>query len=801
LTSRRFPGSVRERAEEHVTAFYGGKGKENYMKRALSLSASVLMLICCNAANAQTASTSSSAGVETVVVTAERRSENLMKTPIAADVISGSELQAKGVVSVDQLQFLAPSVTVDNFGQGIDFNIRGIGKGEHNSQTATGVITYRDGVATFPGYIAEEPYYDISGIQILRGPQGTFVGQNATGGAVFVDSANPVIGGGYDGYVMSSFGNYDAGMVQGGVNIPVSDTFALRISGFGSARGSFYSIADTDPADNCPHDKYANCKPGYNPGDERWGAGRVSALWKPTEALSVLLKVDGDYLDNGAYPGDSFEDGFKTYQGLNTPNPHYSDLFHITANAPQGGMDRFMRTSLKIDYVLPDGITLRSISGYQTASTDYRADLDGTSFAETNPPIFVNVGTAAAPVAFQVYGADDSTFFDKVGETIFSQEFNVISPDTGLFTWVAGVYTQSNTYDFEKPYQFVVGVPAGSLATQYALQGNNPNQAWAAFGQGSLNLSNGLQLQLGGRWSDSRSKNDVQILQYGLFIQDYRSTESSSFDYKASANWTINDDQFVYAFVATGYKPGGLNVPVSTVPPFNNPAPFGPERVMEYETGWKATWFDGHVRTQIDGYYNDYKNFQVTIGDPLVPVFGFEVNDPHTTKIYGLEAETQASFGALSFSGGVGLMHSSLGGFYATDPRVLSVEACDPATGPAGPSCINLKGNQQTYAPNFTFNLSAQYVFDIGAGDKLTPRVNFAHESQQWATLFENPNLGDRLGSRDILGAQLDWTHGTYDLTLYGTNLTDQHYVAALQSNIRFAGAPRQYGISLTKAF
>lgn len=769
-----------------MTAFYGGKGKEIIMKRALSLSASVLTLICCNAANAQTASTSSSAGVETVVVTAERRSENLMKTPIAADVISGSELQAKGVVSVDQLQFLAPSVTVDNFGQGIDFNIRGIGKGEHNSQTATGVITYRDGVATFPGYIAEEPYYDVSGIQILRGPQGTFVGQNATGGAVFVDSTNPVIGGGYDGYVMSSFGNYDAGMVQGGVNIPVSDTFALRISGFGSARGSFYSITDNDPLDNCPHDKYANCKPGYNPGDERWGAGRVSALWKPTEALSVLFKVDGDYLDNGAYPADSYLDGFRTYPGTNQANPHYSDIFHITANAPQGGMDRFTRASLKIDYALPDGITLRSISGYQTASTDYAADLDGYSFIDP-----------AAPPGD--YKTNFLTFFDKVGETIVSQEFNVISPDTGLFTWVAGVYTQSNTYDFEKPYQFVIGEPAGSPFSSYSLQGNNPNQAWAAFGQGSLNLSNGLQLQLGGRWSDNRSKNDVQILQFSTIpITDEQSTSSSSFDYKGSINWTINDDQFLYAFIATGYKPGGLNVPVIQGV---QPAPFGPERVMEYETGWKATWLDGHVRTQIDGYYNDYKNFQVSIGFPLNPVFAFEVNDPNATKIYGLEAETQASFGALSLSGGVGLMHSSLGAFFATDPRILSVEICDPATGPVGPSCIDLKGHQQTYAPNFTFNLSAQYVFDIGAGDKLTPRVNFAHESQQWATLFENPQLGDRLGSRDILGAQLDWTHGTYDLTLYGTNLTDLHYEAALNSGLRFAGMPRQYGISLTKAF
>jgi len=131
------------------------------MKRILNLSASVAALACCSAAYAQTAKAD---GVETVVVTAERRSENLMKTPISADVLTSTDIQNKGVVKVDDLQFVAPSVTIDNFGQGIDFNIRGIGKGEHNSQTLTGVITYRDGVPTFPGYITEEPYYDNSSI-------------------------------------------------------------------------------------------------------------------------------------------------------------------------------------------------------------------------------------------------------------------------------------------------------------------------------------------------------------------------------------------------------------------------------------------------------------------------------------------------------------------------------------------------------------------------------------------------------------------------------------------------------------
>jgi iron complex outermembrane receptor protein len=767
------------------------------MKGILKVSASVLALVCCSAAQAQTASTAGSStsgsaangGVETVVVTAERRSEDLMKTPISADVLTGEDLQAKGVVKVDDLQFIAPSVTVDNFGQGIDFNIRGIGKGEHNSQTLTGVITYRDGVPTFPGYITEEPYYDIASVEVLRGPQGTFVGQNATGGAVFVNTNDPIIEGGHTGYVMGGFGNYDDTMLQGAVNIPVSDTFALRVAGFGDQRGSFFALRDTDPADNCPRQKYADCKPGYNPGDLQWGAGRINALWKPTDALTVSAKLDMDYLDNGAYPADSYVDGFQNYPGTSTPNPHYTDIFHATANAPQLAIDRFLRGALKIDYALPSGITLRSISGYQTGNTNYTADLDGTSFAD---PTLIFV-----PDPYVVYGSKDNTFFDRVDETIYSQEFNIISPDTGRVKWVAGAFTQADRLGWEKPYQFLIGIPAGNPLTEYRLQGSTPGQAWAVFGQVSVDLGSGLQAQFGGRWSSSRTKNDVEILQYGLYLPDYQSQASNSLDYKAALNWSINDDQFLYGFVATGYKPGGLNVPVG----LGVPAPFGPERVTEYELGWKATWLDGHLRTQMDGYYNDYKNFQVIIGYPAIPVFGFEVNDPNTTKIYGFEAETQAVFGDLSFNAGVGLLHSALGEFYATDARLAAFGACDPATGPASPTCINLKDHPQTYAPSVSFNLSAEYRFALGGGETLTPRVNFSHQSGQWATLFDNPLLGDKLAPRDILGGQLEWDRADYALTLYGTNLTDQHYVAALNSGLRFAGFPRQFGIRFFKAF
>jgi iron complex outermembrane receptor protein len=177
-----------------------------------------------------------------IVVTAERRRTDLQKTPIAATVMTGEDIANAGVAVVDQLQFISPSAVVNNFGQGIDFNIRGIGKAEHNSQTTTGVITYRDGVATFPGYYTAEPYYDLARVEILRGPQGTFVGENATGGAVFVTSNDPVINGGHTGYIQGDLGNYDYFGAQGAINLPAGDEFAARVAFNAGKRDSFYDI-------------------------------------------------------------------------------------------------------------------------------------------------------------------------------------------------------------------------------------------------------------------------------------------------------------------------------------------------------------------------------------------------------------------------------------------------------------------------------------------------------------------------------------------------------------------------------
>ena len=744
------------------------------MKRALSHSTSILALVC---GIAPALAASDSSGVETVVVTAERRTENLMTTPISADVLSGRDLQTKGVVSLNDLQFVAPALTIDNFGQGVDFNIRGIGKGEHNAPTTTGVITYRDGTPTFPGYMTEEPYYDVASVEVLRGPQGTFVGQNATGGAVFLTTNNPDPAGGYGGYALAQAGNYGDVAMQGAVNIPVTDTFAMRVALDGESRDSFYTIVDRDPSDACPGNKYAGCQHDYNPGDLRYGAGRISLLWKPTGALTLNFKTDIDYLDNGADPADTYLDRFANV-----------DLFHITQNSPLKALDRFVRSTLRADYVFADGISLRSVTSYQHGVTEYAADLDGTDTS-----------------TFGLFSKQ--TYYDRVNENIWTQEFNLISPDDQRFTWILGAFAQADRYGFPAPYQlwvgqpYIPGLPPQDQVFSYLLQGSTPNAAWAGFGQVGYKLTPDLQLQLGGRWSANSAHNDVDILQYGSFFHSDQKTRSYSVDYKASINYSLDENNFLYAFVATGYKPGGLNVPVF----IGDPAlPFGPERVTDYEAGWKGTLLDGHLRTTLDGYYNDYKGFQVIIGYPLFPTFGREVNVPNPTKIYGMEAEIEAAFGGFALSAGVGLNHSAIGTFYAVDTRSgITTIACDPATGSAvhDPHCEFLGGNPQTYAPSVTGNLGVQYMFDVGYGDTLTPRVSYAYESGQWATLFDKPNLGDRLGTRNILGAQLEWKHDTWVASLYGSNLLDEHYVMALNSGLDFAGPPRQFGVRLMKSF
>ncbi|HEY5411220.1 MAG TPA: TonB-dependent receptor, partial [Caulobacteraceae bacterium] len=686
---------------------------------ALWLGASVLALAWGGVAQAQSASPASkdnapkAAGLGEVVVTAERRTENLQQTAIAASVLTEQDLIKNGVLRVDQLQFVTPSLAVDNFGQGNDIDIRGIGKGEHNTQTGTGVVTYRDGVASFPGYFQEEPYYDVSSVEVLRGPQGTFNGQNSTGGAVIVNTQNPVIGGGYDGYLLGHYGNYNDTGLQGAVNVPISSTFAARFAFNTDYRDTFYNIAGLIGDPNL-----------------RWGSARLSLLWNPSSNFKAVLKVDYNFLSNGGYFGDAIINPL-----TGTLNPT-SSLFNFSNNYQTSAIDQFVRAVLRMDYTLPGDVTLRTVSGFQQGHSGWNGDIDGTNLPAPN--YIIN---------------------EALSERTFSQEVNLISPDKGPFTWVLGGYYQHDRDNF--PY-FDIGVPPGGFDED--LVGPNNTHTLAAFGQVSFNLPDGFQLQGGLRYSKWSTTNHVlfYVPEFSPFLdqmQDQTFT-GDNLTGKVTLNWKLDNDNFLYAFVATGAKPGGLNTSLYTFPQTAIPAPFGQEYVTDYEIGWKSRLLDGHLRTQVGAYYNNFDHFQVIIPLPNNPLLSTEQNDPSGTKLYGLEASAQAALGALSLNASVGIEHSELGAMFAQDPRRALAGTCNLQTGPATATCINLSGHPQTYAPDFTFNVSAQYDFKLANGDTLTPGVTYAHVSSQWGSLFDNVAAGDYLTPRNILGASLSWTHG-----------------------------------------
>jgi iron complex outermembrane receptor protein len=695
---------------------------------------------------ASSQSGASSSTVGEVVVTAERRTVNLQKAPVAATVLSGADLVKKGVISVDQLQFISPDLTVTDFGQGNLFNIRGIGRSNGDSNVQSGVVTYRDGVATFPGYFQSEPYYDIANVEILRGPQGTFAGQNATGGAIFITEANPSLSAGYHGYLQAQYGNYNDIGVQGAVNIPISDTLALRVAEDTEYRDSFYTITGNHIGD---------------PGKLAENNARVSLLWQPTSHFTLTLKADSVDVSNGGYPADRIN---------STEN-----LFHIGNNAYNEARDVSGRVVLNMAYTFDNGMVLRSISGYQKGSTTVALDLDGTD--------------AATP-------AGNETGRDRGDEDIYSEEVNLISPDTGPLSWILGAYYQYDLTTILAGTFYTLQPIGGGFAERITLNGNNPEENKAVFGQVSYKITPALQLQVGLRYVDFTQRNDIAagvdeetypdpvfVLPL-LALSQHQSEEDSKLTGKIGLNWTLDRDNFLFAFVATGHKGGGINTPnIDGL----SPTAFKPEDVTDYELGWKSTLADGHLRTQLDGFYSEYTNFQVNIQDPSVPNIAELYNVTSPTKIYGVEGSAQAVFGALSFDAGASYLHSEVGAFTATDPNTLAT--------------VNLTGRPTSYAPAFTANIGGQYVFHLADDVTLTPRVDYSHTDADWATLFEDTALGDRLPARNIVNAQVNVEHDGWLLTAYSTNLSNQEYIAAVSYPLRYAGPPRQYGIRLRKSF
>ena len=214
----------------------------------------------------------------TVAVTAERRTTDVQKTPLPVTVLSARELEEKGVERMADLQFATPLMTVDNAALTQNVTIRGIGLKSGSPRASSGVAVYRDGVLV-PPILNQTSFFDIGSVETLRGPQGTFAGSYSTGGAVYINSRDPDFNG-VSGYVDTGAQTYNGYGASGAVNVPFSETLAMRIALDGRTRDSYYDFING-----------GNGSPA--PGGLQELGGRVGLLWQPSSDLRALFKVEG----------------------------------------------------------------------------------------------------------------------------------------------------------------------------------------------------------------------------------------------------------------------------------------------------------------------------------------------------------------------------------------------------------------------------------------------------------------------------------------------------------------------------
>jgi len=670
-----------------------------------------------------------------IVVTAQRRTESLQEVAISASVLTGDKLAEKGVQGIYALQYAAPALTMADYGSANVLNIRGIGRSAVDIELPSGVVLYRDGVPTFPGYFQNEPYYDIEAIEVLRGPQGTFVGKSAAGGAIFIRTASPKLDG-FSGKLEGEYGNYDQFGATAVVNAPLSDTLGVRVAYRHFERNDILGESLTGNFTG-------------EPGRPNLDSIRLGVLWEPTENFNSELRLDLSDLDFGG----------------NLTSSYNFPLYDYVQNARFIYRDRSARVVGKMGYEFDSGLQITSVSGYQTTETVNNFDRNGASPAYDE---FRSAGTF----------------------TLYSQEFNLISPDDAdhPLSYVLGVFYQRTDTVIEdyrdEGFNFYLsqdGFPYLGLETPYKKQ----EDEWSVFADVKYRLNDQVSAELGIRYTNYQTTNDTNIvLGDGLsiptipFFVGMQKLDESDVDGKFTLTYSPNSDHNLFASVARAHITGGFNIVGG--------AEFDKSIVYSYEAGLKSSWMDDHIRTQLAAYYQTLSNYQAQFASPTLGGQNILQNAQGKSKIYGVEASGQANFGNLNIDAAFSFMESELGDF----PDVVSPFLMAPN------NVISISGAKTPFSPKTAVNVGASYNIDLGSFT-VTPRVDLSHQAKQLGALFDAPQT--RLPKRTLLNAGVRFTKDNIYVDVWGTNLTDERYVAGIQDlgNIWYPGPPRQYGVKV----
>jgi iron complex outermembrane recepter protein len=592
------------------------------------------------------------AGLEEVVVTAERREQKLQDVPVAATVFTGEELARRGVTNLNDIQQVAPSIAINNVNRSVFVNIRGVGIAQSAPTSNPGVAYYIDGQLIPHEQFIGHSFYDIGAVEVLRGPQGTLTGQNSTGGAVYVRTPAPVYGE-YFGGLEQTFSSYRGTRTIATANLGLNDNVALRLAGIHDSRNSY--TTNLGPS-------------GSTPGDEHLTGGRANlAMRTSDDRLRANLR-----LDFFRFRSDNL--AVKNRTDTVSSNPYVIEE-DGRAYLNQTGH----RLSGEVRYALTEGIDVRALSSWQNGYTHDQTDGDRTATALPQPPTSNTGRVSFATTDFQTW----------------IHEFNVLSTGQGPLQWVAGAFALRELVpvtllrDNRHTTDFVVS--NSTIITKAR------NVSDSVFGQVNYKINTQWEVLGGARYSkDSQYYNRIALPGPPLPAGTDRigpPADSSSTTGKVGANYHYDDNSMLYATASKGYKAGGVNLTLGT-------PNFKPESNVVLETGIKSTLMDHRLRVNADVFHSDYKDIQLSSLSNGLPL----TQNAASGKSWGAELEVTGKFGAFGFNAGLGYLNAQ----FAKSAAIVNTLTNLTQT-------VN-DGDTLPFAPDVTFNAGIDYTVAIDGG-------------------------------------------------------------------------------------
>lgn len=773
------------------------------MASSAAIAVATTSLFIAPAAFAQDETAQNSAALGEIVVTAQRREENLQDVPLSVTAVSGDQLGAitAGGVDIRGISGRVPSLLVESsFGRTFPrFYIRGLGNTDFDFNASQPVSLIYDDVVLENPILKGFPIFDMERVEVLRGPQGTLFGRNTTAGIVKFDSVKPsdVTG----GYGKISYGRFNAVNVEGGFGGPLGEKVSVRVSGM-------YQRQD-DYVDNVvPSKTTKDAFEGY-----KEYAARVQFLVKPSDDFDILLTGQFRSLDGTArlFRANVFTRG---QEGLNAN----FDRYRVSVDGKNEQRVDTQNMTARMTYDA-GAVSFISVTSYWTGDATSVGDVDG--------------GFGANFLPRNLYGPGEIPFTAETRDSVptlkqFTQEFRVASNNDGPLSYQAGVFYFNETLDIVSENYSTMGDPNNAAdGVNIIVSQAQKSKAYGLFGSATYQLTDQLSVTGGLRYNDDtrdfvavRSKDT----QFPGFLQNplgtvRRDVSDNNLTWDLSGTYAATDDVNLYARVARGYRApsiqGRILFPPATSTPLESGVTVGKsETITSYESGIKSTLLDGRARFNINGFYYELKDAQLTavgggvnanrlINADKVRGYGFEA-DIEFKPVPQLLLTAGLSYNNTSIQG-TGLTTAACGATRVdTFPNVSLCTPLDPivvAAAPFSAAIVNIDGNSLPQSPKWIANWTARYGVPVGDGE-VYAFTDWAYRSKINFFLYESVEFQDKRMLEG--GLRVGYKTDAYDVSAFVRNITkDTSAVGGIDFNnlTGFVNEPRVWGVEAAFKF